>query len=255
MNGNFTSINTDRGLGTILSHFESEYINHLTLDFLNMRFRPFEGPMPNIVDIFERQFQNIKQNADGSYEESIDETRRSTYIEIINIICNYYNLSCTASLEDLDSVEIYFIARNIFDIFISRFTDNLVNFYIKYIKANLDSIYSYLERSEDSNKPKEIGTYDLKNYIDPKFMLIHANLNTVVYNMSSYDISLYDLIRSSTDPSIAEQLSLILLDNENIYKNFYVPFIQDARYSPLVLTSIKLQLQSDTLTMAHLINQ
>ena len=38
MNGYMGSIDTDAGIGTILSHFDSEYVNHIIEDSLNMKF-------------------------------------------------------------------------------------------------------------------------------------------------------------------------------------------------------------------------
>ena len=243
----YANINTDRGLGTILSNFESDYIIHLVSDYIQYKFRPFEGNMPNIADIWERQFQNISENTSADYYEQIEEVRRNTYIEMINIVCDHYDLTFTGDTELFNTQQLYFIARNIFDIFIARFTENIINFFTSYISNNIDGIYNYLNKSEDTFKPKETGTYDSKNFVDPKFILVHANTNIVLYNMGSYDIPLSNIISFSTDPNVSEALINLLADNGDFYKNHISKYITDSQYSPSVITNIKLKLQADIL--------
>ena len=84
----FGSVDTDAGLATILSRFDSQYIVDVVSDSLKMRFRPFNLPMPNMVQILERQFQIVYEMS-PDYKEKIDQCKIDTYREIINIICNY----------------------------------------------------------------------------------------------------------------------------------------------------------------------
>lgn len=244
MNG-YNSIDTDYGIGTILGHFNSEYINHVITDSLNMRFRPFDGAMPNMVDILERQFVAISDNA-KDYLEEVSNVRIETYKEIIEIICSFYNLTFTGDYESLNPEEIHGIAHTLYDIFISRFTSHMINFFVRYLIDNSDSIVAYLKTLENVNKPKETGVYDPKKYIDPKFILIHANVNTIMYNMTGYDIPLQILLNCFLDQSTANRIGSLLADNGDIYKNYYASYILDQRYSAGVLTNIKLLLQSKT---------
>lgn len=256
MDNNFNLINTDKGLATILSNFESDYIVHVMYDSLNMRFRPFEAtPMPNIVDIYQRNFIDILNNSSDSYKEKIEEVQHDTFEEIINIICNFYNISCTVDLSEFDGVRIYSIARVLYDIFVCRFSENFISFIIRYIITNSDSIYRYLEKSEDSIKPKEVGQFSSDNYIDKKFILIHANIHTIVYNMISYDITLDDMLRYFLDPNIYNEFSNMFVDNENIYKNHFAIYISDPVYQAGIITNVKLRLQSETVNMAHLLDK
>lgn len=243
--GNIATIDTDAGIGTILSHFSTEYINHVIDDSLNMKFRPFDGAMPNIVDVLERQFQSISANS-RDYLEKIADVRVETYKEIIFKICSYYNLTFTGDFESMNTQEIYGIAHILYDIFISRFTDYMNNFFVSYIVDNSDSIAAYLKHDENSNRPKESGLYSPKNFIDPKFILIHANINKVIYNMAGYDIPLNIILNYFLDPITSSRISSLLIDNGDIYKTHYACYILDQRYSAGVLTNIKLKLQSKT---------
>lgn len=250
MNGFSTSIDTDAGIGTILSHFSSEYITHVVEDSLNMRFRPFMyGPMPNMVDVLERQFLSIDQNA-KDYSEKISEVRLDTCQEIILKICKFYNLEFEKEFDMMRPEEIYSVARTLYDIFISHFTEYLIEFFVSYIINNADDIANYLQLDENSIKPKEsTSAYSSANpdsYIDPKYVLIHANINQVIYNMSAYDIPLDVLLRYFLDPKTAEQVNSYLEDCGDIYRNYYACYILDQRYAPGVLTNIKLSLQGRT---------
>lgn len=245
MNNYVGSIDTDSGIATILSHFSTSYIEHVVDDSLRMRFRPFDQPMPNMVDILQRQFLSISVNS-PDYTDKVAEVREETFKEIIYKICSFYNLTFTGDFQSMNIEEIYGIAHILYDIFISRFTDYMINFFVSYIIDNRDSIISYLKTTDDYVKPKEVGAYSPKLYIDPNYIAIHANINTVVYNMAAYDISLETLLRYFVDPITLQRLSGLLVDNNDIYKKHYASYILDQRYSAGVLTNIKLKLQSRT---------
>ena len=207
-----------------------------------MRFRPFSDPMPNFVDIINRQFDAII-NASPDYIDNISTTKNETFIEIINTICEYYNLSI--DLDNISQGELFGVAHILYDIFVSRFTDYMVDFYIRYIMINIDSIYAYLSSDETVKKPRE-KDMPVKSYIDPKFQLIHANLNKVILNTSAYDIPLQSLLSFFVDQPTAVRLGMLLSDKGDIYKNYYASYLQDQRYMAELLTCIKLKLQSKT---------
>lgn len=250
MNNFSRSIDTDMAIGSILSNFDSAWIIHTVQDSLNMRFRPFADPMPNFVDITNRQFDNILL-ASPDYSETINSTKEETFREIINTICNYYNLSI--DIDSVSSMELYGVAHMLYDIFISRFTDYMVSFYIRYVMGNIDSIYSYLSNDESIKKPRE-KDMQAKSYIDPKFQLIHANLNKVILNMVSYDISLEILLSYFVDPNTAQRLGMLLNDKGDIYKNYYASYLLNDTYMAELLTCIKLELQKYT-QIAYNINK
>jgi hypothetical protein len=244
MNNYSGSIDTDMAIGTILSNFDSAWVLHTVQDSLNMKFRPFNDPMPNFVDILNRQF-TVTLNAGPDYADKIEDTRTQTFIEIIQTICGYYGLVFTEDFNNISNIELYGIARNLYDIFISRFTDYMVNFFTSYIINNMNSIYAYLYNDETVKKPKE---KDIPQgfYVDPKFMLIHANLNKIIMNMTTYDISLKTLLQYFTDPNIAQRLGELLQDTGDIYKYHYAVYLNDERYMASLLTCVKLSLQSKT---------
>lgn len=246
------TIDTDMGIGTILSNFNTNYINHVIDDSLNMKFRPFDGPMPNFVDILERQFNAVLINT-PDYQEKVNEVRVETYKEIILKICTFYNISFVYDFDSLSMQELYGIAHTMYDIFISRFTEFMFNFFVSYIVNNSNSIFQYLKNDENAIKPKETGAYAPKHFIDSKYILIHANVNKVIYNMAGYDISLHTLLNYFLDANSAARLGSMLADNGDIYKYHYASYILDQRYTANIMTNIKLKLQSRTQEAINLI--
>lgn len=244
MNGYVNSIDTDAAIGSILSNFETPWIMHTIQDSLNMKFRPFNEAMPNFVDILEREFNAIKPQA-MDYLDKVEETRIETYKEIIQAICEYYNLDFVEDIDSLHPMELHGVARTMYDVFVSNFTYYMIRFYINYIITNLNNIYDYLSKDPEIKKVKEKENA-YRNYIDPKFLLIHQNLNTVVLNMTTYDVPLNTLLSYFLDPTYAARMSQLLADKGDIYKNHYAIYLQDQRYMADVLTVIKLELQSAT---------
>ena len=235
-------LDTDQALGTILGNFSSDYILHVVSDSLNIKFRPFSDEMPNICDILERQFSAVYANA-PDYTDQISYTRSETYQEIIRIICNYYNLEFTGVFEDISDNELYGIARTLYDIFVSRFTSYCINCFTRYIIDNKEYIYSMVNNDPGAYRPKESANRPIE---DPIMLIIHANINNIIMNMPTFDISLQDLLQYFCDPVTFNRLDSLLEDRGDIYKNYYASYISDTKTTAEMITSIKLNLQSMT---------
>ena len=216
MNNFVGSIDTDMSIGTILSNFETPWIMHTVHDSLNMKFRPFDGPMPNFPDILNRQFNTLVYSS-PDYKDKVEEVRLETNKEIIEAICEYYSLEFKVPFEEIHPVELYSITRTLYDIFISRFTDYMIEFFIEYIINNINAIYTYLLNDDTVKKPRE-KDIPVKSYIDPKFLLIHANLNKVIYNMISYDIPFESLLKYFLDGPRYEIITKCIADKGDIYR-------------------------------------
>lgn len=245
MNNYAGSIDTDMAIGTILSNFETAYIMNTIQNSLEMRFRPFDEPMPNYVDILNRQFEGVLISA-PLYRDEILEVRTRTYQEIIECICDYYNLQFAESFDNIQPQELFGIAHAMYEVFVSSFTRYMVDFFIRYIINNADGIYNYLLNDENIRRIKEKEMQERNTYIDSKYVLIHQNLNRIVMDMTMYDITLNDLLAYFFSPAEYNRMSSLLLDKGNIYKDHYASFLLDQRYMANLLTVLKLSLQSHT---------
>lgn len=242
--GAYGSIDTDAAIGTILAHFDTDYIYHVIEDSISYKFRPFNTPMANIVDVINRQFIGIENNSPWLYRK-VQEVKAETFREIIRIICDKYNLGINADLTTIDSNQLYSLAHILYDLLVSRFTNYMFDFFTSYIINNSDSIYSYLINDENVKKSiKESGIN--KKFTNPKFIIIHANMNAVIYNMTSYGIGFNEIINYCLDRGSAQFVGSIITDNGDFYKNHYVPYILDQQYKADTLTNIKLNFQQKT---------
>ena len=163
------SIDTDAAIAVLLSNFDSNYILSAVEESLNLKFRPFNTGSPNFVDILERQFI-ASLDAAPDYKDQVLDVKDETYQEIIKIICNYYNLTFTGSFDDISPSELYGIASILYNIFISNFTDNMIEFIANYIINNTPSIYAYLSKDPNTRKVKEYEPIP-GTFIDEKFIL------------------------------------------------------------------------------------
>lgn len=247
----YTNIDTDYAIGEILSRFDSEYITSVIQTSIENKFRPFSEPMPNMVAVLSRQFKGVLDNA-PDYKNEVLNVEQQTYQEICQMICNYYNLQFDRDSDELYGETLRTFSFLLYDIFVARFTENIINFYTSYIMRNIDFIYNYLIEMPDIKKPKENSIQAQKMYINPKFALIHSNINQVILNMASYDISLTELLSYITDYNTTAMITKYVVDVGDIYKNHFASYIIDKNTMSGILTSVKLQLQGVTVSQTDI---
>ena len=133
-----TNANSDNMLSQILGNFETQYIIDVVRDSINMRFRPYSIGLPGLNAI-EQNFQNIINGVDDySQKQKTMEVREQTYQQVIDIICEYFNLSYTPN----DDTDIYAIAYYLYDLLVANFTATIVNFFTIYILRNQEVLYN-----------------------------------------------------------------------------------------------------------------
>ena len=239
-NKTISNINADKALSSILSNFDSNYISHIITDSLEMKFRPYSNSLPGIFSI-EGNFINLLENVEDSVSrEKILEVREETYKEIIDIICNYYNIQ----YRPLENTDIYSAVFWIYNFFVSDFTNTLINFYVNYIIKEKDGIYDYL-KLDGCKKDKDSATiYSKKVCPDEKISIIHANIESVLDTISEFDIGFQNLVIYSLGNQ--EQLISFLLssvvDINNVFKYHFASLLQ-TNYRADVITCVKLALQ------------
>ena len=236
-----SNINADKALASVLSNFDSNYITHIVSDSLEMKFRPYSNSLPGVYSI-ESTFNNLLNNIEEpGARQNILEVRENTYLEIIDIICKYYDIQFNPS-EDID---LYSAVYWIYNFFVSDFTNTLLNFYINYILKEKDGIYSYLNL-EKNKKDKDSTTIYSKKVCgtDEKISIIHANIETVLDAISSFDIGFQNLVLYSIGNN--EQLTSFLLssivDINDVFKYHFASLLQ-SQYRADIITCVKLGLQ------------
>ena len=236
-----TNVNIDNQLAGILSQFNDDYIMDIVKESIENRFRLYSLPSPNVVAAFEMQF---KQLTDGfeSYTDEIMTARKRVYINIINTICDYYDFEFNNS----DETDYYSAAYCLYNFFVCRFTEYLKNFYSIFLISERESIYSSLELSNTKKENESTLGYSKKLFKDNKIAYIHFNLEYIISQMGSFNISLPMIVNyaCNTDPNIGNYIISLVNDvSGNFFNNHYQTFVINSKDSADILTYIKLTIQ------------
>ena len=246
-NQTINNVNTDYAIANILNQLSFDYIYHIVNDSLNMKFRPYSAPMPNIPYSLE---QNFKMQLDAvlSSRDDILQKREEVNLTIIKILCDYYNLSYNAS------DDVYSDAFYLYKFLVSDFTNTVVLFYVNYIIQEKKHIYDNLNL-QDAKKNKDSSyTYSKKLYSNNIIAAIHSNIIPIVKDIATYNISLQDVIDvryMGDEQNTAYHLNSIISDNGYFY-DYIRSFVTSDTTMADVINCIKLQLQTVTGEMIRL---
>lgn len=236
-----TNVNIDNQLAGILSQFNDDYIMDVIKDSLNDRFRLYNLPAPNIVASFEFTFKELTDGF-SSYTNEIMETRKRVYTNIINIICNFYGFT----FNDSDETDYYSAAYWLYDFLVSNFTEHLKYFYASYLIQERESIVNCLGLDQLRKDNDSSLIYSKKIFKDPKLAEIHCNLEYIIDQMDSFDISLKNILDCvySSNPNLPTYIFNLISDDTGLFfKNFYQSCVIRSYDSADILTYIKLSFQ------------
>lgn len=234
-----TNVNIDKQLSSILSQFNDDYIMDVVKDSIASRFRLYDLPKPNVVAAFESTFKQLTDGFESNIVE-ISNTRNRVYTNIIHILCDYYNFDFTLT----DETDLYSAAYWLYDFLVANFTENLKNFYVFYFINQRDAIESTLQLLQNKNNDTTLA-YSKKLFKDPKLAAIHANLEYVINQMSSFDIDLWTILNCVYQQqfNVPSYISSIVSDTGNFFANYYETAILQSNDSADLITYIKLALQ------------
>lgn len=237
-NGRISNINIDNALAAILDKFDDTFIMDTIDNSIDHRFRPFDQPMPNIVYGYESQFVSLLDGFESNRED-IATARQNTYTNIINRLCERYNLSFNNS----DELDYYSAAYYLYKFLVAEFTNNIITFYTNFLIRERAGVYNSLGL-KDFRKNETGMAYSNKLFSDEKLSMIHGNIGYVMENISSFDIDLYailDLVYA--DKQLSRYIYSLVSDNGNFFQDFFTSYITDPAFGPELQTQIKLNLQ------------
>lgn len=244
-NNNMYNICTENEISVILSHFNPEYVFNIIRDNISQRFRYSQLRMPNIVVSFENYFKQLKTiYTDIDQIREIEDTRISTYREIISILSNNFHFKF-----NYDEIQDYYSAAfYLYSFLVSDFSNNLITFFSNFILKERNNIYESFKLN-DLKKNKDNSTiYNKKIYKNNKVAIINANLDFVIDNICVFDITMSDILNSIyADKSIVKFLETSILPIQDFFKTVYVPIIQ-SNLKPMILTDIRLNIQAQSMS-------
>ena len=247
-NSVIASIDTDRAISDILSNFSDDFIDDVLENSLQYKFSPFNIRMPNYPAVLEDNFRSIINNAPG-YAEEITEKRQATYTNMINYICNHYNLMMTSDILD---EEVYTVCYMMYDIFVANFTEKMIDFFAQYILNHITQLAAAIDEEH-----RVIRTGYAKKMYNGKteIAIVYDNLDIVINIISALDISLQELLRYISDEATVMYLSKYLSDCGDIYKCHYASYLLSPATRTDMMTSIKLRFVAISGQNSKIVNQ
>jgi len=226
-------ISTDYGIATILGNFSDDFIEDTIKESIDYRFRPYSLRSPNYPEILNNQLLSVLEHSSG-YDEMIEEKRVEVFKCIIDTINEFYNLRI---VEEIPDEQIYSIAYMMYQIFVSEFTERMLNFYTQYIIDNMGNLLKYLGTEIKTTKT----AYAKKIYNNENYIAIYDNMNGIVDILAGLDIPFDVLVSYLSDRNTAMVITQFINENDDTYKNRFASYILDQRTRPDVITAIRLK--------------
>lgn len=246
-NNVINNINVDSAVSQILSYFDSFYIINVLTDSFNMRYRPYQLPMPNLITAYEERFKMIKDQFPDMNEQTIVK-REEVYNVALEKIAEFYNLSLKKEFITADNQ--YALAYILYQFLFSDFTGSLINFFISYIEKEKEDIYRFvlpiMEKNEDvtdKNIKNTTTSLNKKSYTDNRIGIIQAYLPYVLDLIAGMDITLDILVKMVIpNPNYVNLVLTCVEDKGDIFKNYFCRYLADPDTRPSLISSIKLRL-------------
>lgn len=240
------TIETDQALYDILSNFSDDYINAMVRESLepHVKFRPFNNRLPDLPKTLNLQFQAIKDHYTGDSEELIEQKMYDCYMQIVQMICDAYNLNL--NINAISKENLYPLTFYMYQIFVTEFTNRMIDMYIDYIISNSNSIVANIpddRKAIRSNYTKKI--FDDKTKVN--YMIIYENMNTVIDILSGLDVPFYQLLVKLSDEQSADFLSRFLTDNGDCYKYHFAPYLYSEDTKAAMTSILQLRIMNEAL--------
>ena len=234
-------ITNEYNLSEMLEHFDSEYI----FDVINNKLNNIDFasilPEPNITISFENTFKAWDEKYPGD-TDNVRLIREQVYTDIINAICNRFNLRFNA--ED-DNINRFTAAYYLYDFLVCHRVTYMVNFFTSFIINNKADLVQILSAEDYKRNKDSASTYSKQIYTDQTYGLISANIEQVLGFIAELDITLYNIFQSIyANPSELEFLDNAFADKGNFFKDFYASILDQPENLPIVIVNIRLALQN-----------
>lgn len=197
MNNQAYELQSNNQVAVLLSQLDSDYIIGVMDDTLNQMFTSFDLiPRPNIVQSFETTFKELL-NIYPADIDNINQVRMETYMTIIDHICKKYEIRFIQT----EAIDLFTLANVLYDLFISRFNIYMIDFYVRLIMNEKESLvpilnFDELKKSKDQN---------------------------VVYNRMAFSNNDLLTVIAMQMPDVLRSLSTLEISDHTIYSYIYGP--------------------------------
>lgn len=239
MDKHYNEMGISTELSSVLSHYDSRFIYDIVNDQINkIKSSNISLSKPsNIVAAWEANFNAMREIYGSEDATQIMEVRKESYDEIIDIICQAFNLNFT--IEDINSFRTALI---LYDFFICNINVNIINFFSKFIYNERASLYDSLSLFEMKKNKDSSTLYAKRMYKDIKLAVIIANINKILNEIcNSMEFDFYTFVSTVVDENYKNELMRLVSEKGNFFTEIIVPIINNnlAEY----VTGIRLTIQ------------
>lgn len=233
---------SDSEVNSIIGMFSQDMIYDVVESNYRNRYTPYQLYIGNLITALEQDYQQ-KMIAVPMYTSEIQQSRYNTYKEILNILCRLNSLTINEDIDDTQ--DIYSLVYFLYDFLISRYATNIVNFFANFILREKDGLYDMISTSVSKLNKENGSTYSKKIFKgNTKLATIHANLEMVIDNICGMDISMENLIFTTTlDQSVTNLLCSNVYEILNLFESQFVPCVKNPLNRSIIITSVRLRLQ------------
>lgn len=219
----------------LLSNFSNAYIMDVIDSNLKNRFA--YNPTisnPNIVNSYEMNFKDMLSRFPTD-SENITSIRYETYLNIINKICSSFNIQYVGNEPDC-----FILAYNLYDLFVSGYSRNIINFFARYIYANRNALYDNMGLDRYKKTKDSTTNYVRKVFSNFKNIdIIVSRIKDVIYYISGFDIDLYTFLSYNYPKDVCDYFYANIAPLGNIVKDEFCRVIDN----PALLTDIRIAIQ------------
>lgn len=241
MDPRYQEMGTQNELAVVLSHYSSDFVYSIVQNQIDQTISGITTTIntpPNVVSAWEQNFRAIIDTYGAENLAQIQEVRIETYREIIDIICNAFDLNFTQ-----DDVDLYTAAYSLYEHFVCKLPANIIHFFSRYIYKERVSIYESMGLS-DMKKNKDSSTiYGKRMYKDIKLAVINANITKIINNIcSSMEFDFATVVTGSIDDKAMSKYILgIVSDKGNFFQQTIIRMVNTNL--PEYVTGVRFGLQ------------
>lgn len=218
----------------LLSRFSNSYVMDVIDNSIRNRYayNPTVSN-PNIINSYEMNFKDMLANY-PSDSESILSIRNEVYLDIIRKICTSFNVEYIGDVPDC-----YMIAYHLYDLFVSGYSRNIINFFARYIYINRQTLYSNMGLDKYKKVKDSSSNYIRKIYDDTTVAVIIARIKEVIYYISGFDVDFYTFLTFNYSRDVCDFIYQNVQPYGNIFKEEFCNVINN----PAILTEIRIAIQ------------
>lgn len=235
------NIRAEGQLASILSSFDTDYVIGIMEDILANQLNDFNPvPKANIINSFEDNFKAILNDYPEDKPNILD-IRELTYSLILSKIAKAFNFE----FRDTDQMDLYSIAKLLYDFFVSNYNGYLINFMADYIIREQDTLYKVLNM-EQFKKDKDVTTiYNKKLFDSVQMAIISSHLDYVVKYMMDMDFTMEQVLTVTyrNNPYHIAAFMQHVFPKMDFYKDYYCRLISIPNIYPIIVTYLKIDLQ------------